>query len=642
MERIVTPPAMRTSKPAIDDSSRSRARSANRFIRLALIAAMVAVGLAVLPVAVSWLVVLTPRWLVRPASIAVLWGLLAAFVAMATAVLVVGPWSVLSAVRARRRRDRAATVGALRRVLLASSALASLIAAEWISWVLLQQAYRIPVLPTRFADGGDRQGSANPGSATGAGAPLYLVVVGESSARGEPYHPWLSVGQIVGWQLESVFPGREIQVDIRADGGLCLEQAVLRLKNLEHRPDALIVFVGHNEFQTRYGWSRNVRHYVEDGPRSPLALLELGRSSSSTIKLILATLDRDYGGTPTPRQTTRELIDRPLCEPKEYAFLREDFHRRLDALAAYCGRIGALPILIVPASNDGSFEPSRSVLSGSMPAAARAAFAHEFLAARAIEANDPTAALAAHRRLVEQHPEFAESHYRLARLLVRAGAADEARRHFILARDLDGVPLRCPSDFRDIFRIVAERHDAILIDGPELLARMSPTGIIDDHLFHDAQHMNLAGTVSLAQEILEQLHHRRAFGWPESTPVPRVDLQATARHFGMDAAKWAEVCARSGEFYARTAYVRYDPSERLELNDRYHRAAEDLAAGQRLQRPGLPGLDLPIPTLQPPEAPPVGDTIPSTHVQDRIPPALGAQPEPDALQGPFLTPARPR
>src|SRR5262249_60270803 len=93
----------------------------------------------------------------------------------------------------------------------------------------------------------------------------------------DPYRPWLSVGQIVGWQLERIFPGREIRVDIRADGGLCLEQAVLRLEDLKRRPEAILVFTGHNEFQARYGWARHVRHYVEGGPESPPALLGLPR-----------------------------------------------------------------------------------------------------------------------------------------------------------------------------------------------------------------------------------------------------------------------------------------------------------------------------------------------------------------------------
>src|SRR5262249_1682998 len=162
-----------------------------------------------------------------------------------------------------------------------------------------------------------------------------------SSARGEPYQPWLSVGQVVGWQLERVFPGREVRVDIRADGGLCLEQAVLRLSRLERRPEALIVFAGHNEFQARYGWSRDVRHCRGGGRARPRAVGGGGRRALRRRGVPRPPLDRHYGSTPTPDHATRELVDHPICTPKEYAFLREDYARRVDAVAAYCGRIGA-------------------------------------------------------------------------------------------------------------------------------------------------------------------------------------------------------------------------------------------------------------------------------------------------------------
>jgi len=577
--------------------------------RLVLLALKVTAGIVALMILPGWLVVMIPRWLIRGASIAFLGTLLAVYVATVPAVLVGCFCAFLGAARAGRRHDRAALRRACRWALLASSCLAGLIAMELASAARLRWAQRLPNLPTRFAtppdprspqadpDGGavkNRENSAAPGSGPRARDELYLVVIGESSARGEPYHPWLSVGQIVGWQLERIFRGRKVRVDVFADGGLCLEQAVLFLKDLTRRPDAIIVFSGHNEFQLRFGWSRNVRHYIEEGPDHPLALIERARSASATSRLILDTLDSRRGETLPPPHVTRELVDHPTCSPPEYAFLLEDFHRRLDALAAYCRRIGTLPILIIPASNDGAFEPNRSVLAGSTPPEKRAAFAREFQAVRAAEPDSSESAITAYRRLVEQHPEFAESHYRLARLLVQTGAWHEARRHFILARDLDGLILRCPSDFREACRTVARRRDAVLIDGPAVLARLSPHGILDDHQFHDAHHPNLAGYVALAQDVLEQLQHRRAFGWPETAPVPRIDPGRCALHFELDAGKWSKVCERSSDFYGRTAYVRFDPSERLAVAKRYDRAARELAAGHPLQQPDLPSLDMAI------------------------------------------------
>src|SRR5262249_39871765 len=162
-------------------------------------------------------------------------------------------------------------------------------------------------------------------------------------------------------------------------------------------------------------WSRNVRHYNEEGPKHPLALLELARSISSTAALILKTLDNYYGETPPPPGVSRELVDHPICTAEEYAATRQDFERRLDALVAHGGAIKALPILIIPGSNDGSFEPNRSVLAGSTGAQDRAAFARVLRVVRAGEASDSAASIAGYQELATEHPEFAETHFRLAR-----------------------------------------------------------------------------------------------------------------------------------------------------------------------------------------------------------------------------------
>jgi hypothetical protein len=569
--------------------------SPNRLGRLVALIVVLAGLLVFIRVVPIWVAVLIPRWVVRGASVGFLWGLLVIFIAAAPAALAGLVYGLIGIRRAGRRCDRGGLTVALRWTLLASSCLAALIVMEAVSAVRLRGMLRMADLPTQFE-------RAHPESRSAAD--LHLVIVGESSARGEPYHPWLSVGQIVGWQLEQVFPGRKIRVDVRAEGGLCLEQAILLLLDLKERPDAIIVFAGHNEFQTRFGWSRNVRHYADEGPRSTLALIDLARSTSSTAHLILATLDRYVGEAAPPPHVTRELVDHPICSASEHAFLLEDFTRRLDELAAYCNRIGATPILIAPASNDGAFEPNRSILDGSATAHDRAEFARDFQAAQAAESRDPDSAIAAYRRLLARHPEFAESHYRLARLLADRGSWNEAREHYIAARDFDAFPLRCPTDFLEAIRSVARRHEGVLIDAPDLLSRLSPRGILDDGLFHDAQHLNLTGYVALAQEVVQQLCRRRAFGWPASIPAPQIDLAACARRFKMDAAKWSTVCERSRSFYARTAYVRYDPSERLSIAARYEQANRDLAAGRALHAAWPRSLKIPVPILDRAEVPP--------------------------------------
>ena len=151
---------------------------------------------------------------------------------------------------------------------------------------------------------------------------------------------------------------------------------------------------------------------------------------------------------------------------------------------------------------------------------------------RARETNDPAAAMQIDREVVARHPEFAETHFRLARLLEQRGEWDEVRRHYVEVRDRDGMPMRCPEGFRQAYRDVADKHPAVLlVDGPRVLEAASPHDILNDGLFHDGQHPNLRGYVALAQDLLDQLCRRHALGWPAAVEAPRVDAEACARHF---------------------------------------------------------------------------------------------------------------
>jgi hypothetical protein len=73
-------------------------------------------------------------------------------------------------------------------------------------------------------------------------------------------------------------------------------------------------------------------------------------------------------------------------------------------------------------------------------------------------------------------------------------------------------------------------------------------------------------------------------------PVPLIDLRECVASFGLDASRWVEICQRTKGFFERTAYVRYDPAERLAVAQQYTRAAQILARGGRLEETGIPSL----------------------------------------------------
>ena len=196
-----------------------------------------------------------------------------------------------------------------------------------------------------------------------------------------------------------------------------------------------------------------------------------------------------------------------------------------------------------------------------------------------------------YRRLLERQPRFAESHFRLARLLEQAGHWDEAFRHYVAARDLDGLPMRLPSDFQQAYKDVAARHPrAILVDGPAEFHARADHGLIDDVFFADGFHPSLNGYTVLAQAILTKLREQHVFGWSAEAPLPVVTPLDCAKRFQMDEAKWQEVCDYSAWFYRRIAFIRHDPAERLAKAARYGEAARKLEAGMPVNSVQIPGV----------------------------------------------------
>jgi len=471
--------------------------------------------------------------------------------------------------------------------ILLALGMAELTAGIWLGWT-----HRVPVLPKSFA-AEDQSPKLPTQFASIEDEAVHIVVVGESSAEGVPYQSWLSVGEIVAWQLRRAIPGRTFQVENQAQSGTRLEQMHQKLANLTHRPDAIIIYAGHNEFYARHGWTYEVSPYYLDDKivLAPEPFRKIAGRFSRLLRLIDEAIDREQVAAPPP-QIVRRLIDAPSHTSQEHAELLADFRNRMEAIVSYCQQIGALPILIAPPGNDAGFEPDRSILPPECLRPEREAFAHAFEVARAREEADPAGSIAAYRVLIERQPGFAESHFRLARLLEARGQYEEAYLHYIKARELDGHPLRCLTSFQDVYREMASKYKAILVDGQAVFHGRHPHGMLDDYLFNDGFHPSLEGHVALAEAVLAGLKARGAFGWPETVPAPRIVLTECAAHFDVDSVAWQCVCNFARSFYELTAPLRYDSTERVVKRARYLNGLKSLETGKDADSLNLPGVGL--------------------------------------------------
>ena len=207
-----------------------------------------------------------------------------------------------------------------------------------------------------------------------------------------------------------------------------------------------------------------------------------------------------------------------------------------------------------------------------------------------LESSDPTASHERYRALIKSQPGFAETHFRLARLLQRDGAMEEAYHEYILARDLDAHPMRCLSSFQEVYRQLAPRYGAILVDGQAVFHARHPLGLLDDYLFNDAMHPSFEGHVALAEAVLAGLKEAQAFGWPSSQPAPAIDLEECARHFDVTTVTWKQACRFAAGFYRATAPIRLDPAERSLKASRYDSLIQELNGGSFPGRLDFPGI----------------------------------------------------
>jgi lysophospholipase L1-like esterase len=505
--------------------------------------------------------------------------------------------------------SRRASLG--RRLLVCVSLLLSLIAAESASIIWQRRAHRFTAMPIGGLQNGQRWRATSFPTEASVPTPaefkppldfadppgdrdIDLVTVGESSAQGVPFERWLSVDRIVAWQLQEVVPNRRIHVLNLARPGVTLEQQHKRLEELRRRPDLLIIYCGHNEFKARFAPNRKADHYFTDNLlATPQVLIDRLEALSPICGLIGETAEKCRISIPPRRDSERDLIDVPAYSTAEYTTLLADFRRRLEAIVTYAERVGALPVLIVPPGNDAGFEPNRSFLPAGTSRAQREAFRSEFLAVRQLEEADLTAAILRYRELLERQPGFAETHYRLARLLLRTGALDDAYRHFIAARDFDGYPWRCLTSFQDAYRGVAARHACILIDGQAYFHKVGRQYQLDDDLFQDMMHPSLRGYIALSQAVLQAIVARHAFGWPRNVPAPVIEPARLITHFELDKDTWKHICIWQKGFNELVAPLRYDSRMRLQKRDEGLAAAERLSAGALPETLGLPNMGIP-------------------------------------------------
>lgn len=359
-----------------------------------------------------------------------------------------------------------------------------------------------------------------------------------------------------------------------AERGSVIERNVARLTNLTARPDVLIVYSGHNEFD--FPADRTVTEQdvapADHGPpfcvsfMSHHAAMELERTQISVI----------------PRRSARALFDRRCCTRAEADRIYTNFRNRLRELMTFCRRQNSLAILVIPAANEADFAPNRSVLP---PDLSDAATERMYSIYSQLEHDELPESKSEEllREALQIAPEFAETSFRLGRLCESEGLLEDARRHYQTALDHDALSWRCDSRIADIYTEVSSEFTdtCVLLDARDIIRPLTSRGILNFEVFHDNCHPLLPVEVALADAIIEVLRERGIpvpkSDWPQNT----VDMttEDVCRVFPFNRKAWIAICEHYARLSHGLAQIRYDPTQRIQRMMQFLEAAQLLRAG---------------------------------------------------------------
>jgi len=302
-----------------------------------------------------------------------------------------------------------------------------------------------------------------------------VFVLGESSAAGFPYPRNATFPRLLRDVLRDVLPGDSVEVvnlGIAATNSFAMLD--LAREVAEQRPDAVLIYAGHNEYYGALGAASRVSVPGGAGAvRLYLRLLRLRsvlalRNAMASIRTRAAPAAA--GEAELEAASLMELLARDRQVPLESARYEQgvrQFETNLEDIVRVF-RTHNIPVLVASIASN---------LRDQQPFAA--------------EANS--------------RPGAAKSEFEAARAVLARGDTTEAMRLFARARDLDVVRFRAPGEFNDVIRRVTTRTSATYVPVAEMFAAASPGGIPGSGLFLEHVHPNRDGYALIARAFFETL-----------------------------------------------------------------------------------------------------------------------------------------
>jgi tetratricopeptide (TPR) repeat protein len=307
-----------------------------------------------------------------------------------------------------------------------------------------------------------------------------IFVLGGSTAAGFPYGNNVMFSRILNHYLADAFPERHIEVMNTAMSAINSYTLLDFMDEiLDHEPDAILIYSGHNEF---YG-AMGVASMESVGKYRWVVNTFLKLARFRTFLLVRDFIGQirrwienmSHEGTAT--EYTETLMERIVADQtisygsRMYELGKHQFEENLRAIYEKAKDRGVPVIVSELVSNVRDQAPFVSQATDSLPSALEI--------------------------------------YRLAQKLEAEKKYADAKRTYKRAKDLDELRFRAPEEFNKIIHRVAAEFSTPVVPMKSYFEKASPNGLVGDNLMTDHLHPNIKGYFIMAGAFFDVMHDNK-------------------------------------------------------------------------------------------------------------------------------------
>jgi tetratricopeptide (TPR) repeat protein len=336
-----------------------------------------------------------------------------------------------------------------------------------------------------------------------------IFVLGGSAAMGDPDFSF-GFSRILETMLQHQYPRVKFEVintAITAINSNVVLPIARECADLE--PDLFIIYLGNNEVIGPYGPGTVFVPFLSHRSFIRASVFLNATKTGQLLNGFVRQLNADEGKTRTWGGVDMFTENRLRFNDTRMSAVYDHFRDNLFEICRIGHRAGAKVIVSTVATNLKNCAPFGSLHRQDLTDSALKEWEVNYNAGIDLEsAGKFEEAIVLYQKASAIDAEFADLSYRLARCFWALDQYEEARKHYVNARNLDALRFRADSRINDIIReIPAIRSDvdATVVDAESALQAASPQGIAGDRLFYDHVHLNFTGNYLLARSVKEHI-----------------------------------------------------------------------------------------------------------------------------------------